>query len=528
MRGVRDVNQPGRAKTSAAGQAQCQALSVRRTEPGQRSNSPHPKSGAVIQTSPGTSCSGFGPSKSEATVCESETIMSVEIHPPATGQHYRAALLGEDRTSGPHHRRVPRRRRGSRSGPQPGGLRRRHRERHHRLGAHRLRVRLGAARSLTSRYTSRPQRWAFVPAAVMGATGVALVVFAPGFQAMTWLSWVWPPVVAAMAVWMFVQVRRSVTGAGRWMLLPVVAVLGLASVGATYENIAERRDQGTYPAPGKSYQVNGHRMHLDCHGDGGPTVVLSNGMGETSATWARIAGPVAQRTRVCAYDRPGQGWSEETIRPQDGVAAAKDLHTLLAAAGETGPFVLVGHSTGGTYAMIYAARYPEQVTGMVLLDSSSPYQLTKVAAYPGQYAIMRRGLALLPTLARLGVARLVPAADLPAPAGAQVQALTSTAKSARNGRDEISVAPRVFAQAQALTTLGDRPLAVLTTSESLTGAGWASAQDQLAALSTNRVHRTVDATHAGIVADKAPAAQSVRAVNEVLSAVRTGAPMEQR
>ena len=92
--------------------------------------------------------------------------------------------------------------------------------------------------------------------------------------------------------------------------------------------------------------------------------------------------------------------------------------------------------------MTYAARYPEQVAGLVLLDSSSPYQLTKVAAYPGQYAVMRRGLALLPTLARLGVSRLAPAPHLPAPAGAQVQALTSTAKAARNGRDELSVAPR--------------------------------------------------------------------------------------
>ena len=99
------------------------------------------------------------------------------------------------------------------------------------------------------------------------------------------------------------------------------------------------------------------------------------------------------------------------------MAAAKDLHTLLATAGETGPFVLVGHSTGGTYAMTYAARYPEQVAGMVLLDSSSPYQLTEVAAYPGQYAAMRRGLALLPTLARLGLARLAPAPHLPAPGG---------------------------------------------------------------------------------------------------------------
>jgi pimeloyl-ACP methyl ester carboxylesterase len=254
--------------------------------------------------------------------------------------------------------------------------------------------------------------------------------------------------------------------------------------------------------------------------------VLSNGMGETSASWARIAGPVDQITRVCAYDRPGQGWSEETTHPQDGLAGATDLHTLLAAAGETGPFVLVGHSTGGTYAMTYAARYPEQVAGMVLLDSSSPYQLSRIAAYPGQYALMRRGLALLPTLARLGLARMAPAPHLPAPADAEVRALTSTAKSARNGRDEISVAPRVFAQAQALTTLGDRPLAVLTTSESLTGAGWAAAQDHLATLSTNRVHRTVRCTHAGLIEDKAPAADSVRAVNEVVSAVRTGTPME--
>ena len=136
--------------------------------------------------------------------------------------------------------------------------------------------------------------------------------------------------------------------------------------------------------------------------------MLFNGLGEISASWARIAGPVAETTRVCAYDRAGQGWSEDAEHPQDGVAAAKDLHTLLAAAGETGPFVLVGHSTGGTYAMTYAARYPEQVAGMVLLDSSSPEQLTRIPAYAGQYAVMRRGLALLPTLARLGLGRAGP------------------------------------------------------------------------------------------------------------------------
>ena len=164
-------------------------------------------------------------------------------------------------------------------------------------------------------------------------------------------------------------------------------------------------DQDTYAAPGKTYDVGGHRLHLDCRGHGGPTVVLSNGLGEISASWARISGPVAHTTRVCAYDRAGQGWSDDVDAPPGRRRRRQGPARPARRAGETGPYVLVGHSTGGTYAMTYAARYPEQVAGMVLLDSSSPYQLTKIPAYPGQYAVMRRGLALLPTLARLGLAR---------------------------------------------------------------------------------------------------------------------------
>ena len=379
---------------------------------------------------------------------------------------------------------------------------------------------------LTSRLTDQPQRWAAVPATAMGATGLALVALAPQNDAMTALNWVWPPVVLALAAWMFLQMRRNLSGRSRWLLTPVIAVMALASVGATYENATH--DQHTHAAPGKSYDVGGHRLHLDCHGHGGPTVVLSNGLGEISASWARIAGPVAQTTRVCAYDRAGQGWSEDADSPQDGITSAKDLHTLLAAAGEHGPFVLVGHSIGGTYTMTYAARYPEQVVGMVLLDSSSPEQLTKIPAFPGQYAVMRRGLALLPTLSRIGLARLSPASHLPAPAASKVKDFTSSARGARNGRDEVSVLPELFAQAGTLTTLHDQPLAVLSASESLDGAGWAGAQDQLAALSTNHVQRTVNSTHSGLLEDKDPAAESVHAIAEVITAVRTGSHLESK
>lgn len=378
--------------------------------------------------------------------------------------------------------------------------------------------------TLTVRRTRQPQWWAVVPAVVMGAAGTALVVFTPANQTMTALNWVWPPLMVALTGWMFVQTRHSVTGKARWMLTAVIAVLAVSSIGATYDNIARTGDQATFAAPGNLYDVGGHRLHLDCHGHGSPTVVLSNGLGEVSASWARITAPVAATTRVCAYDRAGQGWSDEAASPQDDVQSAEDLHTLLAEAGEPGPYVLVGHSTGGTYAMTYAARYPEQVAGLVLLDSSSPEQFTRMPAYPGQYAMMRRAYALLPTLSRLGLGHLVPAAShLPAADAARVTAITSTPRAYRNQRDEVSVIPEVFAQAQALTTFGDRPLAVLTASATSTGTdGWVGAQDQLAALSPNSVHRTVDSTHAGLIEDVRPAAASVRAITEVISSVRGG------
>ena len=232
-------------------------------------------------------------------------------------------------------------------------------------------------------------------------------------------------------------------------------------------------------------------------------------------------------TRVCAYDRAGQGWSEDADSPKDGVTAAKDLHALLAAAGEHGPYVLVGHSIGGTYAMTYAARYAEQVAGMVLLDSSSPHQLTAIPAFAGQYALMRRGLALLPTLTRLGLGEpMAPASHLSGSAADEVNALISTARAYRNGRDEVSELRRIFAQAQALTSLHGHPLVVLTASETLDDAGWGAAQEQLAALSTNHMHRTVHSTHAGLLEDEEPAAESVDAIGEVISAVRTGSHLE--
>lgn len=381
----------------------------------------------------------------------------------------------------------------------------------------------GAMAALSTK-RAEPQRWAAVPAVAMSATGLGLLAFQPGNSTLSALSWVWPALMLALVVWMTMQIRRS-SGSGRWLLAPVVAVLALASLGTAYEDVAAARDTHSNPAPGRMFEVNGHRLHLDCRGQGDPTVVLFNGLGEVSASWARIAPALTPRVRVCAYDRAGQGWSDDASHPQDGVAAAKDLHALLAAAGEHGPFVLVGHSIGGPFAMTYAARYPTQVAGMVLLDSSSPEQFTRLPAYPREYAMIRRVYALLPTLYRFGLGRVGAAAlpsHLPTAAADQVRALTTSAHGARNMRDDASMLHQVFGQAQALTTLHDRPLAVVTASGSLKDTvGWAAAQDALLGLSDHHLHSVVTSSHIGILEDPAPAAQAVQAITWAVDEART-------
>jgi len=280
--------------------------------------------------------------------------------------------------------------------------------------------------------------------------------------------------------------------------------------------------------PGRLYDVGGHRLHLDCTGSGGPTVVLMSGLSGSSTSWTRIVPAVADTTRVCAYDRAGQGWSDDAAHPQDGLAIARDLHTLLAVAGERAPFVLVGHSTGGTYAMTYAAHYPSQVAGMVLLDSSSPEQFS-LPGYASTYAMMRRGLGVAPSLARLGIGLLVPekmVSSLPAPAAAQVSAFTVSPRGLRNMRDEVSELRAAFAQARALHTLGRKPLAVLTATESLRDTtGWSAAQNRLAALSSNSSHRVIDATHAGLLEDAHASGAAALAITDVVHAVRTRNPL---
>ena len=378
-------------------------------------------------------------------------------------------------------------------------------------------------------WTDQPQRWAAVPAAFMGLFGAGLIVFAPDARALNVLSWIWPLPLLALVVWMIATARRQLrSDARRWLLYPVFGVLALAAVGGAYQTVATSVDRASAAMPGQLIDVGGHRLYLYCTGSGSPTVVLESGASESSAYWGWIAPAVARDTRVCAYDRAGRGFSEPASSPKDGVGAATDLHTLLERAHVAAPYVLVGHSSGGPYVQIFAARYPDQVAGMVLLDGQPRDALTKLPGFPAFLSTYRTVSALFPSLARVGVFRLVQMSSsggLPAQARDEERATQSSAELARSTRDEFAELATALTQAQSLTSLRDKPLIVVTAVKEAPD-GWLPLQDEMAALSTNSIHRVLpNTTHMSLIEDQGDAAMASQAIHDVVESIRAAIPL---
>jgi len=382
--------------------------------------------------------------------------------------------------------------------------------------------------TLSMRWTKQPQRWAVLPAAFFTLAGAGLLAFAPGDVLIDALGWVWPPLFLAVLVATAVRVRRDLDSRTRsCVVYPLLGVYALSALGGGYQTFRELRDRRMYPAPGQLIDVGGHRLHLLCAGSGTPTVILESGLGEGAAYWGWISTTVARDTKVCVYDRAGRGWSDSAAAAQDGIAVATDLHTLLDRGRVAGPFVLVGHSSGAEYVRIFAGRYPEQVAGMVLLDGQPAEAFESLPIFPVFYSGFRRVFALLPSLARLGVGRLLyhaGFAGLPAQARDMQRFTYSSARAARSLRDEFTELPTSLAQARSFQNLGDRPLVVVTAERDAL-AGWMPLQDRMATLSTNSSHRVVPYTHDAVVTDQAAARMSSLAIRDVVHAIRCAAPL---
>ena len=117
-------------------------------------------------------------------------------------------------------------------------------------------------------------------------------------------------------------------------------------------------------------QVGDGRLHVRCVGAGETTVVLIAGFNDGGDNWGRITPALSGQSRVCSYARFGTGASDPPTTPQTFATSARDLHTLLDEIGEPGPFVVVGHSYGGAQAVTFAATYPDEVDGLLLLDAT--------------------------------------------------------------------------------------------------------------------------------------------------------------
>jgi pimeloyl-ACP methyl ester carboxylesterase/uncharacterized membrane protein (UPF0136 family) len=380
---------------------------------------------------------------------------------------------------------------------------------------------------LSVRFTDQPQRWAVVPAVFMAVSGLVLVAFGSGINDA--LRWVWPPALLALAVWVAVQAHRQLRSRSRLLLIyPVVAVMALASVSAGFETVREHLDASAYPMAGQLIDVGGHRLHLQCTGSGSPTVVLQPGGGDMSSAMGWVAPAVAAHTRVCVYDSAGRGWSEASDVTQDGSQMMTDLHTLLHRAGVPGPYVLAGHSFGGLYVRIFAAQYPDEVAGMVLIDSTGANLPASTSPQSwGPDDILARVSVLASTSARLGVGRLfgLGYGSLPPQSDDEVRAKLAASTSLRSTIDEYIQASASEHEAASLTDFGDKPLVVMTAGDG-NDAAWRAAQNQTVTLSTNSVHRVIEgAVHADLVLVKADAAVTAQAINDVVSSVRNNQPL---
>ena len=258
--------------------------------------------------------------------------------------------------------------------------------------------------------------------------------------------------------------KRRMRGCLNWLGWIAVLIIGLILLGYIYEPWAEARDAKAYPPPGQLVDVGGYRLHINCTGSGSPTVVIESGWGDSSAAWGWVQPEVAKTTRVCTYDRAGMGWSEASPQPRTAREFAKELHTLLEKANEPGPYVLVGHSLGGYTVLVYAHDYPDEVSGLVLVDAQKLPASDAASFNPAP----KPGVNPLPSwIARIGLVRLLSGPlgsvkDLPEQDKQAYKAYSVAPRSVQTFIDEGMGMSEGGAQAKAVTTLGALPLIVLS------------------------------------------------------------------
>lgn len=289
------------------------------------------------------------------------------------------------------------------------------------------------------------------------------------------------------------------------MLIAIVALVGLLLLGLLYEQISRARDR-SLPLTGRLVEVGGSRLHVTDQGTGGPTVVVIHGVGDNSYSWIHICNEIARTNRVIRYDRPGMGASSPGPAP-DPVRTIEELKGVLAESGAPGPYVLVGHSFGGLVARLFAHKYPDQVAGILFVDSTHEGIIEDKGFIMGMkvVAVLSRILRLLSPfgiprfLAALGVMpmfkdeRKYYASQLsPAEYRQWLAAYNWQIASPATVPDVLGAFPFIdeAIKLKSPTQFGDLPIAVLNNPSF--GSFWTELQQELATRSTNAIHKVSD------------------------------------
>ena len=198
----------------------------------------------------------------------------------------------------------------------------------------------------------------------------------------------------------------------RWrslMGVPGIVAVALAA-GALYQRRGASRNRRQFPPPGRLIDVGGHRLHVSCEGHGNPFVLLESGIAASSLRWTLVQPGIAKFTRVCAYDRAGLAWSDAAASATTFERIVDELSAVLARLAPRSRYVLVGHSFGSFVVRGYAARHPERVAALVLVDPAMEWllptprrrrmlwggrQLSRIGAVLAHLGVVRACLTLL-------------------------------------------------------------------------------------------------------------------------------------
>ncbi|HYL63105.1 MAG TPA: alpha/beta hydrolase [Candidatus Methylomirabilis sp.] len=267
----------------------------------------------------------------------------------------------------------------------------------------------------------------------------------------------------------------------RWLKIALKSLTVLIALvlvaGIVYEQIGRRRDRARFPQIGRSVDIGGRTLNVFCSGAGAPPVIFESGGPGPGLEWEAFQREAAKFTQACWYDRAGEGWSDLGSFPRTSMAIANDLHELLKRAGVPPPYVFAGASFGGLNSRVYGGLYPNEVAGMILIDSAHEDELRRAPKFfLGRTAprFLWHPLQLaFEAAAFVGLVRLTQSSPAQGKDPSQmtreeiIEALRQRPKSFVGNVSAGIVLPESFAEGSSVTRIGDFPLIVLTAGQSL-------------------------------------------------------------